>query len=53
MSGTTKHGNRQNVIEIYNNVIFVVKLLIDKKAFKKTLGCGSKNNGETSNKDLF
>lgn len=48
-----KHGNWYAIIEIYNNVTFVVKLLVIEKAFKKILSCGSKNNGGSINIDLF
>lgn len=51
--GATRHGNRQIVVETYNNVTFVVKLVIAEKAFKTTLGRTLGDNGKTFNMDLF
>lgn len=48
-----RHGNRHTVIEIYNNVTFVVKLLVAEKAFEETLGHDSGDNGKTPNTDSF
>ena len=31
----------------------MVKLLVAEKAFEKTLSCGSKNNAESTNTNLF
>lgn len=53
MASATKHRNWHVLVETYNNVTFMVKLLIAEKAFKKTLGHGSKNNMENTNIDLF
>ncbi len=53
VTGATKHGNRHAVVEIYNDVTFVVKLLVAEKAFEETLGCGSEDNAESTNTDLF
>ncbi len=51
--GITKHENWHVVIKTYNNVTFVVKLLIAEKAFEETLGHGSGDNVESTNIDLF
>ncbi len=53
MTGATKHGNWHAVVEIYNNITFVVKLLVAEKAFEETLGCGLGDNAENINTDLF
>ncbi len=53
MTGVTKHRNRHAVVETYNDVTFVVKLLVAEKAFEETLGRGSKDNAESTNIDLF
>ncbi len=53
VTGATKHGNRHVVVEIYNNVIFVVQLLLAEKAFEETLVRGSGDNAESTNMDLF
>ncbi len=53
VTGATKHGNRHAVVEIYNDVIFVVKLLVAEKAFEETLGHGSGDNAESTNTDIF
>ena len=53
MTGTTKYRNCHIVVKTYNNVIFVVKLLVVVKAFKILLGCDLGDNGETLNIDLF
>lgn len=48
-----KHGNWHVVIEIYNNVTFVVKLLVVKYVFKKILGHDLGDNAKSTNTDLF
>ncbi|MCJ1346580.1 hypothetical protein MMC31_004798 [Peltigera leucophlebia] len=53
MTGATRHENRHSVVETYNDVTFVVKLLVAEKTFKETLSRGSGNNGENTNIDLF
>ncbi len=53
VTGATKHGNRHAVVETYDNVTFVVKLLVAEKAFEKKLGCGSGDNAESTNTNLF
>lgn len=54
MIKATKHKNWHVVVETYNNIIFVVKLLIVEKAFEKILDRDSRDNvvGNT-NMDLF
>lgn len=49
----TKYGNWYIVMEIYNHITFMVKLLVAKKTFEKTLGCDSEDNAENTNTDLF
>ncbi len=49
----TKYRNRHAVVETYNDVTFVVKLLVAEKAFEETLGHGSGDNAESINTDLF
>lgn len=41
------------MVETYNDITFVVKLLVAAKVFKKTLGHGLGDNGKTTNTDLF
>ena len=41
------------MVKSYNNVTFVVKLLVAEKAFEKTLDCDSRDNTESTNMDLF
>lgn len=53
MTKVTIHRNWHVVIKIYNNVIFVIKLLITKKMFEKTLDCVLKDNTKITNIDLF
>ncbi len=53
VTGAIKHGNWYAMVEIYNNVTFVVKLLVAKKAFEEILGRGPGNNIESTNTDLF
>ncbi len=53
VTGAIKHGNRHAVVETYNDVTFVIKLLIAEKAFEETLGCGLGDNAESTNTDLF
>lgn len=51
--GATKHGNWHVVVEIYNNITFVVNYLVAKKAFEETLGCDSEDNVKNTNINLF
>lgn len=51
--GITRHENQHIVVEIQNDIIFMVKLLIVKKTSKKILGCGLGDNGKSFNTDLF
>ncbi len=53
VTGATKHGNRHALVERYNDVTFVITLLVAEKVFEETLGHGSKNNAESINTDLF
>ncbi len=53
VTSTTKHENWHVMVETYNDVIFVVKLLVTEKTFEKTLGCGLGDNAESTNTDLF
>lgn len=53
MTGVTRHRNWHVVVETYNDITFVIKLLVARKVFKETLGCGSEDNGKTINTDLF
>ncbi len=43
----TKHGNWHAMVKTYDNVTFVVKLLIAEKAFEETLGHGLGDNVES------
>ncbi len=38
VTGATKQRNRYVMVEIYNDVIFMVKLLVAEKAFEEILG---------------
>lgn len=40
-----KHRNWRIVVEIYNNITFIIKLLVAKKVFEEILDCGSRDNG--------
>ncbi len=53
VTGATKHGNRHAMVETYNDVTFVIKLLVVEKAFEETLGRISRDNAESTNTDLF
>lgn len=53
MTRITKYENLYILVEIYNNVIFVVNFLIAEKVFEKTLGYDSSNNGKSTNTYLF
>ena len=53
MTDTTRYRNRYVGAKIYNNVTFMVKLLVAKKALKKILDYISENNGKIYNTDLF
>lgn len=50
---TTKHRNGHAIVEIYNNVTFVIKLLVTEKVFEETLSRGLGDNNKTPNIDLF
>ena len=41
------------MIKIFNDITFVVKLLVAKKVFKETLNYNSRNNCKIPNIDLF
>lgn len=53
MTRITKHRNQHIVIKTYNNVIFILKLLIAKQGLKEILGYDLKDNGKNTNTDLF
>ncbi len=53
ITGVTKHRNRHAMVETYNNITFMVKLLIAEKEFEETLGYGLKNDAESTNTNLF
>ena len=53
MTGICKHENRYVMIKIFNDITFVVKLLVAKKAFKETLNHNSRNNCKIPTIDLF
>ncbi len=53
VTGATKHRNWHVVVETYNDVTFMVQLLIAEKAFKETLSHGLGDNAESTNTDLF
>ena len=53
MTSAIKHGNRHAMIATYNDVIFVVKLLVVEKMFEETLGCDFRDNAESTNTNLF
>ncbi len=53
VTSATKNENRHVVIETYNNVTFMVKLLVAEKAFEEILGRSSGDNVESTNIDLF
>lgn len=53
MTNIIKHKNWYTIIEIYNNITFIVKHLIVEKIFKKTLGYNSRGNIKSTNIDLF
>lgn len=53
MTKATRYGNQHAVVETYNNVTFVIKLLVVEKVFEKILGHGLRDNGKTTNMDLF
>lgn len=53
MTKATKYRIEHAMIKIYNNVTFVIKLLVVEKTFEKILGHGSENNGKSTNMDLF
>ena len=53
MTSATRHRNWHVIVEIYNNVIFVVKFLIAEKAFKEILSSDLGDHGKTLYIDLF
>ena len=53
VTSTIKHRNWYAIVERYNDIIFVVKLLVAEKVFEKTLGCDLGDNAESTNTDLF
>ncbi len=53
MTGAIKYRNRHIVVETYNDVTFIINLLVAEKAFEKTLGHDSGDNAENTNTDLF
>lgn len=53
MTKATKYRIQHAMIKIYNNVTFVIKLLVVEKTFEKILDHGSENNGKSTNMDLF
>lgn len=53
MTKTTKHKNQHVIIEPYNNIALMIKLLVAEKVFQKTLGHSSKDNSKSINTDLF
>lgn len=53
MIGITKHRNQHVVIETYNYVTFVNKLLVAEKEFEKALGHSLGDNDKTINTNLF
>lgn len=53
VTGVTRYGNWHTMVEIYNDIICVVKLLIVEKAFKEFLGRGLGDNAKSTNADLF
>lgn len=53
VTGATKYRNWYTVVDIYNNVIFVIKLLIAKKIFEEILDYSLRDNNENIYIDLF
>lgn len=53
MTDVTRYRNRYVRAKIYNNVTFMVKFLVAKKALKEILDYISENNGKICNTDLF
>lgn len=53
MINITKYKNCHVLVKIYNNVTFMVKLLVNKKAFEEILGYSSGNNAKNTNMNLF
>lgn len=49
----TRHRNWHIVIEIYNDVIYMVKLFIAEKAFKEILSYNLRDNGKITNTIFF
>lgn len=43
----TKYRNSYTIAKIYNNITFIVKLLIAKKIFEKILDYSLKNNDKS------
>lgn len=53
MTGVTKHGNWYTIIKTYNDVTFLIKLLIVEKTFEEILDRGLEDNAENTDMDLF
>lgn len=53
MTRAIRHKNWHSVAETYNDVTFIVKLLVAKNSFKKILGHSSGDNGKSTNTNLF
>lgn len=49
----TKYKNEYIIIEIYNNIIFMIKFLVTIKIFDKIPNCNLENNNKSTNIDLF
>lgn len=41
------------MIETYNDITFIIKLLVTKKIFEEILGRDSRDNGKNSNTNIF
>ncbi len=53
VTDTTNYGNWHVIVEIYNDITFMVKLLVAEKVFEETLACDLGNNIKSTNTDLF
>lgn len=53
MTRTTRYRNGYFIIEIYNNITFIIKVLVAKKIFKKILNYNSEDNSKSTNTNLF
>lgn len=49
----TKYKNQDIIKEIYNDIIFIVKLFIIEKIFKRTLNYDLKDNSKSIYMNLF